>query len=329
MNITNKKLDWFCHLCASSSEDSENFNVNFEEHLRHHRISKNRYEYFVDKAHGGTKPLKVKLLSWSNNIEESIIAFVSQTWGAVFDLNDYSEQEISSIINLALNGQTLPLALESIQFTFQIDNLSRAISHQLVRVRIGSSFSQKGMSDTYYGDINYIIPASVEAAGKTKRYLELMKECSEFYNELFDAGVPFQDARYVIPHAATTSLVWSVNLLALKNFCNQRMICTQSWEINALCKLIRSEVKNIYPKIADVLKPRCEITKKCCTFGNLFEGCGKYPMTDPNRNFVFSKYHMAKNLGFDKEYTDWASSYNKKVKHKNNYFREISKQVGD
>lgn len=330
MKVTENNSDWFCDLCGSEKKDFENMDVSFEEHLKHHNISKEQYNTFTIKKHGGIEPLKVKLLSWTNNIEESIVSFVSQTWGPTFDLKNYSEKEIDNIVELALNGKTLPLALESIQFTFQIDNLSRAISHQLVRVRVGSSFSQKGMSDTYYGDINYIIPASIEAVEKTEEYINLMKRCSEFYKELFEAGVPFQDARYVIPHAATTSLVWSVNLLALKNFCNQRMICTQSWEMNALCKLIRREVNKVYPHLAAILKPKCEITKKCCTFGNLFEGCGKFPMDDSDRNFVFSKYQMAKNLRFDDEYRKWIKEHNSNVKKKNNYFLEIaSKMDGD
>jgi len=309
--------------------DIDNENLTFEQHLGHHRISTEQYNHFVNDISGGTTPLEVKLLSWSNNIEEAIISFVSQTWGPTFDLSEYSESEIADIIDLAINGKTLSLALETLQLTFQINNLSRAISHQLVRVRIGSSFSQKGMSDTYYGDIQYIIPASVEAAGKTNEYLSLMEKCSEFYKELFDAGISFQDARYVIPHAATTSLSWSVNFLSLKNFCSQRLSCTQSWEMNALCKLIKHEVAKVFPKIAVVLKPRCEITKKCNSFGNLFEGCGKYPMDNRNRNFVFTKEQMAKNLKFNDAYREMTAEHNRTVKHKNNYFREIVKKDGE
>lgn len=324
--IINEKEEWFCHICGSDSMDEGNVGLSFKQHLDNHHISIEQYNRFINELSGGTSLLRVKLLSWSNNIEEAVIAFVSQTWGPTFDLSDYSEKEIKNIVDLALNEKTLPLALESIQFTFQIENLSRAISHQLVRVRVGSSFSQLGMSDTYYGNTKYVVPASIEAVGKTNEYLELMKKCSEFYKELFDLGVTFQDARYVIPHAATTSLVWSVNLLALKNFCAQRLSCTQSWEMNALCKFIRREIAKISPQIAEILKPRCEVTKKCNSFGNLFEGCGKYPMNNSERNFVFKNFNMAKNLKFDNKYKELVKEYNKNVKHRNNYFRELANE---
>lgn len=132
----------------------------------------------------------------------------------------------------------------------------------MVRVRVGSSFSQKGMSDTNYENESFIIPAAIEAVGKTDEYCELMRKNFAFYSELVKLGVPFQEARYAFPHASVTSLVWSVNLLSLKNFCMNRMCSTQSWEINTLCKLIKIEVGRVYPKIAKYLDSRCAFTKE-------------------------------------------------------------------
>ena len=92
--------------------------------------------------------------------------------------------------------------------------------------------------------------------------------------------------------------------------------------MNFLCNLIKKEVATAYPNIARVLRPECEVLKKCCSFGNLFEGCGKYPLPDAKRNFVFSAKLMAKNLEFAEEYQKWAADHNRNVKKTNNYFRE-------
>ena len=135
MQTTVDNGEWICGICGAMQSDNES--VSFEQHIRQHKISKQQYKEFIKKK-GGVSQLKVKLLSWSNNVELAIMSFVCQTWGATFDLNSYTKEEIDGIVDMALAGKTLPLALESIQFTFQIDNLSRAISHQLVRVRIGS-----------------------------------------------------------------------------------------------------------------------------------------------------------------------------------------------
>ena len=311
---------WQCKICGSFSTDKDQSGITWEQHLDSHNIHQDRYDTFVNEDLGGTAKLNVKLLSWSNNVELALISFISQTWGATFDLHDYSDEEVDEMVLMALKGETLSTALEAIQFTFQIDGLSRASSHQLVRVRIGSGFSQKGMSDAYYGDIDYVVPASIEAVGKTQRYLDLMKQCSAFYDELFDDGVPFQDARFVIPHAATTSLVWTVNYLALKNFCQKRMQNSQSWEMNALSKLLREEIRVVSPLLADPLAPLCELTGRCHSFGNLFEGCGKYPFSKMHDRYVFDKSFITKNLKFDEASVDYNKNHNKSVKKKNNHF---------
>lgn len=324
--MENKKY-WICKLCGATSEDYDQKNYSFNEHLMHHKITQEKYKYFVEEEHGGISKLKVKMINYSNNIEHAIIAFVSQTWGPTFDLNDYSENQIESILEDALSNKTLPTALESIQFTFQIDGISRAATHQLVRVRIGSGFSQKGMSDTYYGDTDYVIPASIEAVGKTKEYMDLMKKCNAFYDELFNLGVPYQDARFVIPHAATSSVVWTVNYLALKNFCGKRMQSDQNWEMNSLCKLIKKEIEKVYPALAKALVPNCEIKKKCMAFGNLFEGCGKFDDYRKHKNrFVFSKDQMGKNIVFDGSYINKMGLHNQSVKKKNNHFIELARE---
>lgn len=327
MRTTVDNGEWICDICGAMESDDES--ENFEQHIKKHKITEEQYDEFVMKK-GGVSQLRVKLLSWSNNVELAIMSFVCQTWGATFDLSSYTQDEIDGIVDMALSGKTLPLALESIQFTFQIDNLSRAISHQLVRVRVGSSFSQKGMSDTNYENESFIIPAAIEAVGKTDEYCELMRGNYKFYSELVNLGVPFQEARYVLPHASTTSLVWSVNLLSLRNFCMNRMCSTQSWEINTLCKLIKKEVKKVYPKIAKCLDSRCTFTKECHSFGNLYEGCGKYSLKDTNRKFVFSKEQMAKNIQFTEEYRDRIREHNLNVKPRNNYFLDkVSEKKND
>ncbi|MGL5594664.1 MAG: FAD-dependent thymidylate synthase [Cetobacterium sp.] len=314
-----KDKQWQCQICGDYQSDFLDGNSTFEEHLEYHKISEEQYYNFININKGGTSKMRVKLLSYSNNIELVLISFIQQTWGPTFSLENLTDKEIENMVNLSLSGKTLSTSLEAIKFTFQIDGLSRSITHQLVRQRIGSAFSQKGMSDTYYGDIDYVIPATIEAVNKTEEYLNLTKQCNKFYKELFELGVPFQDARYIIPHGATSSIVWAVDLLSLKRFCSIRMGNFMSWEINTLAKAIREEIKQIYPKIANILKPNCENVKKCISFGNLFEGCGKFPMD--KRDYVFLALQNCKNLQFDEISKQKMLSHNQKVKYTNNFWR--------
>ena len=164
------KNNWMCIICASSSNDIDECGKTLEEHIQNqHGITIDKYNDFIKKGIGASK-LKVKLLNYPNDIKLPMISFLSQTWGPTFDLNEFTEDEVNNMIKIALKGKTLSTLFESLNFTFQIDGLSRASSHQLVRVRIGSGFSQKGMSDAYYGDTEYIIPASIVAVNKLDEY---------------------------------------------------------------------------------------------------------------------------------------------------------------
>ncbi len=327
MTETINSIRWECNICGSSSMDSDESQRSLEQHLQvQHNLTLKEYNRLVDEMKIGSSHLKVKILNYSNDITLPIVSFLSQTWGPTFSLNDYSEDEIQGMVNVALEGKSLSTVLECIQFTFQIDGLSRASSHQLVRVRIGSGFSQKGMSDAFYGDADYVIPASVVVAGKVKEYREVVEKSIELYNDLFKLGVTYQDARFILPHAMTTSLVWTVNFLALRNFCGKRMQRSQSWEMNMLCQLIKKEVENIYPELAAVLVPFCEHSKKCQSFGNLFEGCGKYPLDKKHDRYVFSMNQIAHNIKFTRDYVVCSSKHNETVKPVNNHFLFLARE---
>lgn len=327
MTETINDVSWECHICGSSSTDSDEGQRLLEQHLKaQHNLGLEEYNRLVDEIKIGSSHLKVKLLNYSNDITLPIVSFLGQTWGPTFSLEDYSEDEIQGMVEIALEGKSLSTVLECIQFTFQIDGLSRASSHQLVRVRIGSGFSQKGMSDAYYGDADYVIPASIVVAGKEKEYKEVVEKSIELYKELFKLGVTYQDARFILPHAMTTSLVWTVNFLALRNFCGKRMQRSQSWEMNMLCQLIKKEVKEVYPELSALLIPFCEYSKKCQSFGNLFEGCGKYPLERKHDRYVFSKEQIAHNIKFTKDYTAYSSKHNETVKPINNHFLLVARE---
>lgn len=312
---------WHCKLCGNYSTDLEEVGRTWGDHLNHHRISLRRYRNFVDEMGGGVSKMRVNLISWSNNIEDAIVTFISQTWGAVSPIHDFTPEERDRMVRFALNGKTLPQALETVNFTFQIEGISRACSHQLVRVRIGSGFTQKGQSDAYYGDTEYVIPPMIEAVGRTRDYLELMDKCSALYRDLFEEGVPYQDARYVLPNAATTTIAWTINLLALKNWCQQRLQNFMQWEINALARMIREEVRLVHPAVADILRPRCELTGSCQAFGNLFSGCGKYPLKTDHDNFLFSA-DQNKNVRFDPDSVSTFVSNNSRVPRFANHWLE-------
>ena len=165
-----------------------------------------------------------------------------------------------------------------------------------------------------YKNFEYVIPPTVAAIGLTNEYIEFMKLASDFYEKLFEEGVPYQDARFVVPHAATTSLAWTVNLLALSNFCSKRLQNHMQWEINALARMIRKEIQTKYPIISKILKPRCEVVGKCLNFSNLSKGCGKFKKEFTENNKIFLLEQMTKKIKFDNNSVENMKFNNQKIK---------------
>ena len=93
--------------------------------------------------------------------------------------------------------------IEHIQVSFAISNVSRACTHQLVRHRL-MSFSQK--SQRYVqekGQFDYIIPPTIDKNPELRaKFVDFMSVISNKYQEFVEAGIPAEDARFVLPNAA-------------------------------------------------------------------------------------------------------------------------------
>ena len=124
--------------------------------------------------------------------------------------------------------------LEHASFTFAIEGISRACSHQLVRYRI-ASFSQQSQRYVEQEGMEWVTPQTIR---KTELCLDLFQEAMETasntYVQLLELGVQPEDARFVLPNAATTKLVMTMNARELRHFFTQRLCKKSQWEIREL-----------------------------------------------------------------------------------------------
>jgi len=135
-------------------------------------------------------------------------------------------------------------------FTFAADGLSRSLSHQLVRHRI-ASYSQESQRYVDYskpGFVPPIIPPTVKADSKAYEiFSEAVKSAVNTYNLLVKEGIPPEDARYVLPNAIETKIVFTMNARSLFNFFEQRCCMKAQWEIRHLAALMLKECKQAAP----------------------------------------------------------------------------------
>src|SRR5579875_1846143 len=103
--------------------------------------------------------------------------------------------------------------LEQVVFWFAIAGVSRSLSHQLVRHRIGISFEQQSQRYVKFKEerLTYVMPESWARAGLEAEFESFMDRCSQLYAKALAAGLPAEDARFVLPNAAPTNFHLMVN----------------------------------------------------------------------------------------------------------------------
>ena len=157
---------------------------------------------------------------------------------------------------------------EHIYFTFKIEDISRACSHQLVRHRM-CSFTQRSQRYCSEDGFSYVLPKSIEDVDELGGYTDFMAYTSDTYKMLTTFDIPNEDARMVLPNACTTSLYLSCNLRELIHICNERLCRRAQWEIR---DLVKAMVALVDPELHFMLVPKCKSGRIICN-----SPCGKMP----------------------------------------------------
>src|SRR3984893_5882438 len=149
--------------------------------------------------------------------------------------------------------------LEQIVVWFAIAGVSRSLSHQFVRHRIGISFEQQSQRYVKFKQerLAFVMPESWRRAGLEEEFAGLLERTSELYGRALKAGIPAEDARFVLPNAAPTNFHVMVNFAEMLHICDLRLCVRAQWEIRRMVALMRSEIKHVLPEIAVFLQPKC------------------------------------------------------------------------
>jgi thymidylate synthase ThyX len=219
-------------------------------------------------------------------------------------------------------GKTLQQILEMLTFTFVVDGVTRAFTHEYVRARIGSGFMQHGGRDNDWRHRNWTLPETIRRAaiaigenpgdlGKQQHCLvnqkpleelfsnymdegpgqdtdpliailqDHLRRGKELYAALVDAGIPWQDARRVLPIGTQTYIHGTFNYVAMKGVLAHRLEHIMDWEINCVSQLMLREIRKYCPPLlSHFLGSHSDMAGRA-----MFEGLeswppdGKYPAT--------------------------------------------------
>ncbi|MBN1583657.1 MAG: FAD-dependent thymidylate synthase [Anaerolineae bacterium] len=150
--------------------------------------------------------------------------------------------------------------IEHASATFEISGISRAASHQLVRHRI-ASYSQESQRYVDMSDPEWVVPpdiaASQEAADLWDKATDQVRQV---YRQLRELGIKKEDARFLLPNAAATRIVVTMNFRELLHVFRIRISPHAQWEIRAMCVQMLTSLLPHAPNVFGPLASQLEDT---------------------------------------------------------------------
>ncbi len=219
---------------------------------------------------------EVTLITYTAEAEKLVCAAAKLCYAAdASTVFDHGEGEVKTFLTrLRKMGHLSPF--EHASYTFLLEGVSRALTHQLVRHRI-ASYSQRSQRYVTHDTFDYIVPPSFE--GKTvateggsvdavEYYRSVMAATADAYQRLLDAlggggEEAKQDARYVLPNATETKIIVSMNARELFHFFGERLCMRAQWEIRRTADEMLRLAKEATPVIFGGIGPKCVGLGRC------------------------------------------------------------------
>lgn len=162
--------------------------------------------------------------------------------------------ERTFIKGLVKSGHTA--TIEHASATFLIEDVSRALTHELVRHRL-FSFCQRSQRYVKESEPSYVIPdvlvddnsANDKIKAAHECFIKAMENAWMSYKFLLDCGLKPEDARFVLPNACTTTITVSGNFREWRNFLQLRLSPRAQWEIRKLANIILQKLVEIAPSV--------------------------------------------------------------------------------
>jgi len=233
--------------------------------------------------------MKVMLIAHTPDAEKVIataakLCYSSSDIGSLKD--GLTEEKTAEFVNmLATIGHES--VMEHVSFTFGIEGISRACSHQLVRHRI-ASYSQKSQRYVNENGFDFITPPEIDAVPEAKEEFDKqMAALTESYNKIADIltekhtqtflaeGMDEktarskarkkanEDARFVLPNACETKIVVTMNVRSLFNFFQHRCCNRAQWEIKAVADEMLKLCCEVAPNVFKNAGPSCVMLGRC------------------------------------------------------------------
>ncbi|MEF2656208.1 MAG: FAD-dependent thymidylate synthase [Eggerthellaceae bacterium] len=224
--------------------------------------------------------MNVELLQYPENPERAVATAARLCYapvGAKELMETMPPERVESVLSTIMKSGHFS-TLEHVSYTFAVDGVSRALTHQLVRHRLASFNQQSQRYVKFTKGVETVKPPSVTESEETEKVFdEAIEAAVSAYQKLLDAGVPAEDARYLLPNAAETKIVITMNIRELLHFFSLRCCNRAQWEIRELAHRMLELVRPTAPYIFMDAGAPC--VRGVCPEGKMT--CGKpYPKVE-------------------------------------------------
>jgi len=213
---------------------------------------------------------RVELIKYTDNPEATIAAAAKLCYSCN-PLNKIIEnnkiKDNAKFIDMLIKMNHLS-PLEHASFTFGVEGVSRALLAQITRHRI-ASFSVRSQRYVSEEEFGFILPPSIEKLGKLESgqtakdiYIQQMQQIAQWYKEwqvlLGGKGESSnEDARFVLPNATETKIIFTMNARELLHFFTLRCCDRAQWEIRSLAWAMLQNVLKVAPSLFAKAGPGC------------------------------------------------------------------------
>lgn len=204
--------------------------------------------------------MKVKLIRYTPEPERLVAIAARLCYSAVGveELDDKLDMESARKLVRFVIKSGHHSTTEHIYFSFGVEGISRALSHQLVRHRIASFNQQSQRYVKFTQNYDYIVPDSLKNDKKfSTRIDSFVNEAHRLYEEMVAEGIEPEDARYVLPNASETKMLVTMNARELMHFFTVRCCNRAQTEIRQLAIIMLKEVKKVAPSVFERSGPNC------------------------------------------------------------------------
>lgn len=168
-----------------------------------------------------------------------------------------SDEEVKKLIRFLIKAGHHS-AIEHASFTFIVDGISRACSHQLVRHRLASYSQQSQRYIKYKRNLEYVTPQSIkDRKDLYQKFEEFQQQSFNLYKYFLKNKISSEDARYVLSNAFPTQIIITMNARELLHLFTLRCCERAQWEIREMAYRMLNKVKKVAPTIFEHAGPSC------------------------------------------------------------------------